>query len=189
MLTTTQLFVELLVIGIGAVLWVALFVAAVFGYRFDQGLSRLDPSLLFVAGVVAYALGIGVDRCVRDVLERLVENAYKSAIIDKAGFPGAEVMEKYILVSSEPLWRVLQYTRSRLRICRAWVVNALLILAAFMVWNIRLRVVNTGRFLAVMGIGLLVCALMAWAVRALLQDYYENLRESFVFLKESKKPE
>jgi hypothetical protein len=39
------------------------------------------------------------------------------------------------------------------------------------------------------GLGLLICALMAWAAWALLQDYYKNLRDSYVFLRESKQPE
>lgn len=189
MLTTTQLFVELLVIGIGAALWVALFVAAVFGYRFDEGLSRLDPLLFIVVGAVAYALGIGVDRFVRAMLAPLAEKAYRRAIIDKEGLPVAQAMERHILVSSEPLWRQIQYNRSRLRICRAWAVNAFLILTAFMVWNIRVKVVQVGPFLAMVGLGLLICALMAWAAWALLQDYYKNLRDSYVFLRESKQPE
>jgi hypothetical protein len=98
-------------------------------------------------------------------------------------------MERHILVSSEPLWRQIQYNRSRLRICRAWAVNAFLILTAFMVWNIRVKVVQVGPFLAMVGLGLLICALMAWAAWALLQDYYKNLRDSYVFLRESKQPE
>jgi hypothetical protein len=90
MLTTTQLFVELLVIGIGVVLWVALFVAALFGYRFDEGLSRLDPLWFIVVGAVAYALGIAMDRSVRAVLAPLAEKAYTRAINDKVGLPDAE---------------------------------------------------------------------------------------------------
>jgi len=139
MLTTTQLFVELLVIGIGPVLWVTMFLAAVLGYRLDKEIPRLDALSLLVVGGVAYALGTGVDRLARAVLTP-VEKWHSANI--KTGSFDAEVMERQILVSSEPLGRQIQYNRSRLRICRAWALNAFLILLAFIAWNMRVKVIR-----------------------------------------------
>jgi len=179
MLTTTQLFVELLVIGIGPVLWVTMFLAAVLGYRLDKEIPRLDALSLLVVGGVAYALGTGVDRLARAVLTP-VEKWHSANI--KTGSFDAEVMERQILVSSEPLGRQIQYNRSRLRICRAWALNAFLILLAFIAWNMRVKVIRLGPCLIVAGIGFLVCVLMAWAALALLKDHYKNIRDSYKVL-------
>lgn len=70
-MNTTSLFVELVVIGVGALAWVALLVLSVFGYDWVP----LDPLLAAAATVpllsVVYVLGIVSDR-VADLLFDLV---------------------------------------------------------------------------------------------------------------------
>ena len=39
----------------------------------------------------------------------------------------------------------------------------------------------------VVGIGLAVCAVMAWTIRALMRDHYKNLVGSYEFLKKNER--
>ncbi len=179
-MTTTQLFAELLVIGIGVACWLSLLLAAAFGYRFDEGIPKLDASLLVALAAVAYVLGIVVDRIAYALLNRM-----ESKITKGADHLYAQEMERYILVSSDALGKQTQYNRSRLRICRAWVVNALLIVLAFMIWDVHVGSLPFVPSLALVVIGLAVCVVMAWTVRALLRDHYKNLLGSYDFLKKN----
>lgn len=185
-MTTTQLFAELLVIGIGAAFWLGLLLAAAFGYRFDVGIPKLDTSLFVVLLAIAYVLGIVVDRLAYAILSPL-EKVQSSAIMEKAALPSPQEMERYIVVASEALGRQIQYNRSRLRICRAWVLNALLISLTFVAWNMRVGAVSLMLSLALVGVGFAICILMGWTARTLLRDYYKNLLASYEFLKS--KPE
>ena len=69
-MSTTNLFVELIVIGIGAAIWVVLAALAVFGYSWvplDQVFSTFAAAPFL--GVV-YVLGIILDRVADAVFER-----------------------------------------------------------------------------------------------------------------------
>ncbi|MGA2401648.1 MAG: hypothetical protein ABSG91_08060 [Syntrophobacteraceae bacterium] len=149
-MTTTQLFVELLIIGIGAGIWFALLLAAIFGYRFDIGIPKIDTSLLVVLGSMAYVLGIAIDRLAR-MLFRFAEK-----VLAKDRLPNPEEIERHIFVSSEALTRQIQYNRSRLRICRAWAFNLLLALPVLVVWNLRVGGMCLFPCLVVVGIGFLI---------------------------------
>jgi len=185
-MTTTQLFAELVVIGIGAALWLSLCLAAVFGYRFCGGLRPLDAGSFLAFLGVAYVLGIVVDRLAYELMRPIEKANWSAAIVDNVGFfPEALNVERYILVSSEALGKQVQYNRSRLRICRAWVLNSLLTLMAFVAWNLRLGVVRPMTCLLLVAMGVLICLLMGWATWAVSRDHYNNLRDSYVFLKGS----
>jgi hypothetical protein len=186
-MATTQLFAELLVIGVGVACWLSLLVAAALGYRFDEGIPKLDPSLLVALGGVAYVLGIVVDRLAYALLGP-IERAQSNAIVAGAGYPEPQEMERDVLASSEALGRQVQYNRSRLRICRAWAINALLVSVAFVVWNVRVRVVPLRPSLVLVAAGLSVCILMAWTTRALVRDHYKNIFASYEFLTKKSKP-
>jgi hypothetical protein len=179
--TTTQLFAELVVIGIGAGCWLSLFLAAAFRYRFDQGLPKLGSALLVAFVGIAYVLGIVVDRLAYTLLKP-VEKARAQKILAAAGLPEAETVERYIHVRSGVLGKQIQYNRSRLRICRAWVLNAVLILLGLIVWNPRISRMTAGPYLFLLGIGIVAAPLLAWTTWTLSQDHCNNLRDSYLFL-------
>ncbi|MGA3116134.1 MAG: hypothetical protein ABSF90_17070 [Syntrophobacteraceae bacterium] len=175
-MTTTQLFVELLIIGIGAAIWFGLLLAAIFGYRFDVGILKIDTSLLVVLGSMAYVLGIAVDRLARTLFR------FAEEVLAKGRLANPEEIERLILVSSEALARQIQYNRSRLRICRAWAFNILLALPVFVAWNLRVGAMRLVFCWLVVGIGFLICALMAGTAWVLSADHDKNLRDSDKFL-------
>jgi hypothetical protein len=179
--STTQLFAELVVIGIGASLWLSLFSAAVFHHQFDQSLPKLGSALLVAFVGVAYVLGIVIDRLAYSLL-RPVEEADARRILAAAGLPEAPTVERYVQVRSTVLGKLIQYNRSRLRICRAWVLNAVLISLGLIAWNPRISRLAVGPYMFLLGLGILVSLLLAWTTWKLSQDHYNNLRESYLFL-------
>jgi hypothetical protein len=61
-MTTTQIFAELLIIGIGVAIWLTFLVASIFKYHFDCSLLDMNATFLTAIAGVAYVLGIIVDR-------------------------------------------------------------------------------------------------------------------------------
>ncbi len=76
----------------------------------------------------------------------------------------------------------LYYNRSRLRICRAWVLNGALITVSLLVWGgVRHRLhVTQGVAIGLGGAFFVACSF--WALRRFMKDYYVNLGCSSEFL-------
>jgi hypothetical protein len=123
---TTELFVELVVIGIGAAVWVVLVTLGIFGYTWvpiDKllSVSTLIPFLSFV-----YIMGIITDRIADVIFE-----AIWTSRIQKKYYPSANLARddrRLIYSQNEFLAKLIEYGRSRLRICRGWAFNAVLII-------------------------------------------------------------
>jgi len=125
---TTDLFVELIVIGIGAFIWIVLATFSIFGYKWvplDQlfSVSAIIPFLSIV-----YIVGIVTDR----IADVLFDAIWGSRILSKhyADLNLARQDRRLIYSKDEYLANLIEYGRSRLRICRGWAFNALLIIIA-----------------------------------------------------------
>src|SRR5215475_13314350 len=160
-MTTTQLFAELLVIGIGGVLWLALAVAAIFGYRFNKGVPHNEPRFLVALGGIAYHLGIVIDRFAYSMFS-IFEKKNQALVLGKSGLPAARVIEKYILLNSDKLAYQILYNRSRLRVCRAWILNFALITLAFTGWNLRVKALSFSQWFGITTLSIGLCFLTAW---------------------------
>jgi len=182
-MATTQVFVELLIIGMGTGIWLMLLLAAILGYRFDTGIPRADTWCVVVVGGLAYVLGITVDRLARNLFKAVENRMGRKRSHD---VEASERKERYILVNSEPLARQIHYNRSRLRICRAWTLNIFLTLVFFLIWNLRVEVIDAGTCGGVIVVGCMLCALVAAAAWTLSGDCEKNLLDSYTFLKEQK---
>jgi hypothetical protein len=126
---TTELFVELIVIGYGALFALILLTTSFFGYswiNFDKASSIITilPSL-----VIAYVLGVLVDRVADWIFKfwdkriRIFQLKDKSNISDDYQRIRTIVFDK-----SESLRDWFYYGRSRIRICRGWTINFIFIL-------------------------------------------------------------
>jgi len=180
-MTTTQLFAELLVIGIGGVLWLALAVAAIFGYLFNKGVPHIEPLFLVALGGIAYHLGIVIDRFAYSMFS-IFEKKNQASVLGKSGLPAARAIEKYILLNSDKLASQILYNRSRLRVCRAWILNFALITLAFIVWDLRVSALSLSQSFAIATLGIVLCLLTAWTTLTLSRDHYQNIMESYEFL-------
>lgn len=124
-MSTTNLFVELIVIGVGAAVWVVLLIAALFGYDTKWiehwiGVGAVAvPALSFV-----YLLGIVTDKIADMVLHKLkVKQKIERSFNPPELYFSAR---KKCLVQGGYLAQQFEYNRSRQRICRGWIFNSLL---------------------------------------------------------------
>jgi hypothetical protein len=165
-MATTQLFVELLVIGIGVTGWIVLFVAAVFRWPLSPHAANLDAGALLGATAMAYILGIIMDRFSRALWDVCLSRPkyIHGTLTDEA--------ERVIRSKSERLWNACVYNRSRFRICRAWSLNFLLLAICYAVWNERVHAHPCEYSTTIILIGLVLGALAAWATVCLNRDYY-----------------
>lgn len=182
-MNTTNLFVELIVIGVGAVIWLLLFVFSIFGY----GWVPVDDLQSAIAAVpliaVIYVLGI--------VSDRLADTVFEWIWMDDLRDPFFPNRKKYynarrtILIHSERLSDLLEYGRSRMRICRGWAFNSVIIAISLntFVWTkfgdqqLACPVSIYGSiFLLFLGWG----AWFAW--RRLAQNEYRKIKEQAEFI-------
>lgn len=120
-MNTTDLFVELIIIGVGATIWAVLLVLSIFGYGwvpFDHLFAL--PSLLPILAIT-YILGIVTDRVADNLFDALWKSKLAQQFYAKDGDDYDD--RRYIYLRSERLASLLEYGRSRLRICRGWVLN------------------------------------------------------------------
>lgn len=187
-MNTTNLFVELLVIGFGAAIWLALLLAAIFGLALPP--AALSTEVLVLATPLVYLLGIVVDRAADRVFETLWEEDLLRAKTSGEPFVGDEDYfrrRRYVLNHSEALAKELQYDRSRLRICRGWALNAAVAAVALnvLVWvrwhggalPWRLSIVGAVGFL-----GLAWACQRAW--RSLASKQYDKIARQGKYLME-----
>lgn len=122
-MSTTSLFVELVVIGVGAAVWLALAVLSVFGCAWLPPPSSIALPALVPALALMYVLGIVVDRIADDLFQpwdgRLRWKRFRAA-------DDYQRARTIVYDQSDSLRDWFQYNRSRLRICRGWVINSLL---------------------------------------------------------------
>jgi len=182
-MSTTNLFVELVVIGVGVLAWVALVVISVFGYSWIP----TDTELLLGSAVpilaIVYVFGIIWDRLADYVFDQFwVEDLRSAFFADRATYYDAR---RIILTQSPALSELLEYGRSRLRICRGWSLNAIVIAIALniLIWTrfsdredaIRLSVVGTFLFVA-----LAIGSWLAW--KRLESTGYRKIKDQSAFL-------
>ena len=120
-MSTTNLFVELLVIGVGAVCWVGMLIMGIFGVEwFEAELLQSYPILVVLLAIV-YLLGIISDRLADYVFDKLFSGALRTRYFhEKREYQDAR---RLIFSSSNRLADMHEYGRTRIRICRGWAVK------------------------------------------------------------------
>ncbi len=190
-MATTQLFVELLVIGFGALAALVILGAAFFGYEpayFFFGALSTKTALPAIA--VAYLLGIVTDRAADRLFER-PDRRYRKEFFgdDKARYFDAR---RTLIVHAPALWEHLEYGRSRLRICRGWALNAVLLLVAVDAFAFaRLTAMVTSMWNIVAGNVFLVLfgILCAYCWRELARKEYQKIRRQSAWIEKQQEGE
>ena len=182
-MNTTSLFVELIVIGAGVFVGIVLLLFAFVGVDLDQ----VDNSLLVGSAIPAlafiYVLCIICDRIADNLFDRFCRQALKQAYFQSDS--EYYLARRNIILNSAPLAELLEYGRSRLRICRGWTINALLIGCALnlFAWRQGEAVPRAMEFSIA---GSLVClgvAIGSWyAWRNLAAVEYRKIRDQSRFL-------
>jgi hypothetical protein len=127
-MSTTTVFVELLIIGLQALAWLTLLVGSTFGLGWVSYIaSAFEAASVFttIATIgVAYVVGIVVD----EICDSLIEpwaRCIRSSVREE-GEPPMWDMQACVFAHSEVATSQLEYMRSRLRILRASIFNAFL---------------------------------------------------------------
>lgn len=127
-MSTTDLFVELIVVGLGAFGALAMLLLAVLGV--DPSLLQqllAEPAAALPALVLIYLLGIVTDRFA-DRLFNLWWVEHKQQQLYPGGQAQFHLDKTLVLAQSERFAQLYEYSRSRQRICRGWAFNGVLLL-------------------------------------------------------------
>lgn len=183
-MSTTELFVELLIIGIGAAIWVVLLIFSAFGYSWFALEDWLSIAALIPSLAIIYVLGIVIDR----LCDRLFEPIWQTPIYQqyydsrRAYFDDRRILYFY----GKNLANLLEYGRSRLRICRGWSLNSVLIAISLniFVWSqtfqtatrVKVTIFGTSAFL--------LFAFANWYVwLVLVKQSYRRVKEQSAFIR------
>lgn len=124
-MNTTFLFVELLIIGFESWVWMTLLFFSKYSLEDLEGslpfLKDWQPLILLVVLAFVYVAGVIMDR-IADWAFRWLEDLYKQQIIGKFDKP-VSVLRFSLGTQNDFLNQQLDYTRTRLRIVRASVLN------------------------------------------------------------------
>lgn len=124
-MSTTSLFVELIVIGASASAWFVLFTISLFGFRWIPSSDWLTLPMIIALLPLVYVMGIVTDRIADAIFDRLWANRLRANWFPTLG--EYYIARRQILTRSEHLADVFEYGRSRLRICRGWAFNLILV--------------------------------------------------------------
>jgi hypothetical protein len=206
-MNTTNLFVELIVIGVGTGLWLTLLLFALFGYYW---LPPIDSSLVLIASIpsisIIYVLGIVSDRLIDKIYDnfdiRFLKDFYKDDKKRNLSEDDLKDVKKLkrihheerrkVINSHERMAEMIEYNRSRLRICRGWSVNALLIAFTLPFFAIAHLPRNYALNVSIVGfVGFLVLSISCHYTWVMLNDtLYKKTNEQYYFIlaEEKKKP-
>lgn len=124
----TAMFVEVLVVGIGFLTGLGILAAAIAGPHTGHRLVPLlgTPLAAGAALAFAYALGILIDRAADLVLAPLRRKLRRQSFTTS----GAYAQARLKLAEIPALAARADYARSRLRICRGWILDSALLTLA-----------------------------------------------------------
>lgn len=181
-MSTTNLFVELIVIGVSAFIWLVLFIFSVFGYAWVPIDLLSSPSAAVAVLAVIYVLGIISDRIADTVFNWIWSDDLRGPYFQDIG--EYYKARRLILTRSERLSDLLEYGRSRIRICRGWAFNSILItisLNTFLWMNLSDKS-SIWAISIFSSISLLVFAFAAWfAWQKLIKTEYRKIKEQAEF--------
>jgi len=185
-MSTTGLFVELVVIGSGTAAWLYLLGASLVGLEL-LATKDLSSVLLIPALAVVYVLGIVTDRIADWAFSRW-DNSIRIRILDSIPKYRQARLLLYSL-ANERLCKLFDYNKSRIRIARAWTLNLLLcaITAPTFVCLRCDSLQPTGKTVySVTAFFLLTAAavLTTWAWRILVVNDYSRLKEAAEYLQQ-----
>lgn len=182
-MNTTNLFVELVVIGVGALAWLILLILSVFGWDWVPVEKAFSTVALVPLVSLVYILGIVSDRIADTLFEQWWNDKLrKDQFTDNNDYHAAR---RSILTRSERLSNLLEYGRSRLRICRGWALNSVLIAVTLnlFIWG-KLQSSQPRRLLSLFGTAAsLSFALASWYTwKKLTVTEFRKVKEQAAFL-------
>lgn len=185
-MSTTSLFVELIVIGVGTLTALMLVIMSVFGYEWILWDKLTSSTILIPLLSIIYLLGIVIDR-----FADLIYSNWSKKLRLKQFASNNEYHDAKTYVyqcANERIVSLFIYGRSRLRIIRAWSLNCVLlsVIIPIFVWVRCSQIENDTRVLITIfsiiffGCGALATCLV-WI--KLVKNDYKRLAETNKILK------
>lgn len=184
-MSTTDLFVELIIIGMGSAIWIFLLIASIFGFSWIDSNKLFSLPALIPFLSLTYVVGIIVDRIADTLFERIwSKKLFGKYYKNKDDFHNDR---RIIYIHEGRLADLLEYGRSRLRICRGWVLNSVLIFLALnlFAWakvpdfNLKIQVSIFGSFFCIF----LACGTWFSWYKLTLNDF-RRVKEQADFLRQ-----
>jgi hypothetical protein len=183
-MSTTTLFVELVVVGVGAMAWIALLVLAAFGHEWLPVDRLFSPAITVPMLALVYLLGIVTDRVADTMLGPLWARGNRLRVYgnDESAYAG----DKLLVLATPQFSRLFEYNKSLQRICRGWTINAVAIFVALhaLLW-LRYGATPTTVRVAVLGslLLLLLAAGCLFSARRLNAVQYRKIKEQAAMLR------
>jgi hypothetical protein len=184
-MSTTNVFAELLIIGIETLAWIALLIFSLWGHGWIDFAIFNNLVIAIPLAAAAYVLGIMMDR-VSDGLLARADHAIRRKVLGERAAKSFSQLRSYVLAKSAYLSADLDYLRSRLRIMRSSAINfgfLALTGAAFILTRVEVAAAikywaAATAFFA--GMFLASLSYYAWSISSL--TYYLRLQTAFALL-------
>ncbi|MEL6255256.1 MAG: hypothetical protein AAFR87_24825 [Bacteroidota bacterium] len=122
---STSYFIELMIAGAGATIWLSIIVMSFYGYDWMPWDYLKEAGIIIVLSPFVYVLGVIIDRFVDNFFDfYFKENAKNPQFLPKDEYYMARTK---VYMASDHLKDLMEYGKMRIRICRAWAFNSLLI--------------------------------------------------------------
>ena len=168
-MSTTSLYVELVVIGIQVLAWFALLFDSIKIGLIKNIVITMNSTLIIVATIIpAYILGMIFDR-VADVVFSKVENRIRIA-------SGLQAENSLLVEGSSKAHEFQLYTKSKHRILRAASLNIPLITIAGLIHMMAYHRFQISLAAVILLAGGLLTALSFWSTRLTLESFYNKTR-------------
>lgn len=175
-MSTTAIFVEILIVGLQAFVWLALLLGVDKIVHLLEALKEYAALISMLVVALAYVIGIFVDR--------IADNFYKIFRYESETPAPVGLMRLRIMKESEGMAKFLEYQRSRLRIARATAFNLFLIILVGLIFVIRHYLENqnnadTNIELLMIGIGIIVLYIAIITTRRIDEAQIKRLVEAY----------
>lgn len=185
-MNTTNLFVELIVIGVGTSTWLMVLCMGIFIPNWYTWINRIPSVILLIPVLsVVYLLGILTDR----LADFLFEHTWGNRVRKKV-FPSKDDYyrcRQIILTKSDSLSELIEYGRSRMRICRGWTLNLICLIVAgnYYIWVKNSPSIDRNATMFTISIILALLCLWCWfAWYRLAKAEYMKIQHQAQFLNE-----
>lgn len=188
-MSTTSILVEILIIGMQAVIWVALLVLSLFGYRWlpDAAVSikGWEPVVSIFGLGLCYCLGIFVDRAADclTVLYHPGDTLLRFAWIKRHADAAHRDIRMQVLCADNRAGEFLAHIRSRIRIARATSVNLLICTLATVVFLAARTAHGSALVLGCVAlVGIVLSLLSVVGLGVLEVTYYTRLKQAKLYV-------
>lgn len=167
---TTQLYIELIIIGLETFCWISICIINIIGYEviniITKILNSFSTSLLLIG--ILYIIGILMDR-LADMIFQKSENRIREE-------SGLKAKSSFLIWKRFDAQKYSDYSRSKIRILRASIINIPLITIS-VIWYILIYIENfydITKYTLFFG---MLCTYISWrAYNSSLSKYYEKAR-------------